>query len=254
MMYIRATGILLLVLFVSCKWWYKAEAEVEIRVKVVREDPVVVAEKAAEEVSKATGKGVEEVKTLSKEELGKIAKDVDDNAKVALQDSRNFSNGDANAKKTSELIKEIKDSAEKFDLAFKTLVGAGFTGVVSDVVMANMNSHLKRLSLVDNLAGIVENSGSIEDAKKAVGAFGGDTGSCMSDISESRGHRQNKGSEQCMKSLMGNVSDLFNGVYKELRDVLEEAPEKFKEALGALRRAAWDLSSASSLVKNKISS
>ncbi|UGQ16761.1 hypothetical protein [Borrelia sp. RT5S] len=253
-MYLKLTGILVLMLFVSCKWWYKAEAEVEIKVKVVKEDSVVVAEKAAEEVSKATGKGVEEVKTLSKEELDEIAKKVADDAKKTVEDARG---NRGNEKKTSELIKEIKESAEKFELAFKTLVGAGYTGDVVNPVVGNLQDALKRVSLVDKLSGIVDSSGSREDAKKAVSAFNGDAGSCMNSITESRGggRAQKEGTKECMKSLMGNVSSSFHGgVFNELRDALDSAPEKFKGALGMLRSAAWDISSASSLVENKLSS
>ncbi|UGQ18015.1 hypothetical protein [Borrelia sp. RT1S] len=251
-MYLKLTSILLLMLFVSCKWWYKAEAEVEIKLKVVKEDPVVVAEKAAEEVSKATGKGVEEVKTLSKEELDKIAKEVKDDAEKVLQDTRNASNNIANAKKTSELIKEIKESAEKFELAFKTLVGAGYTGDVVDPVMGNMSRGLKNLPLLEQLAGIVENNGRREDAEKAVKAFGGDKGSCLSSLNE-RGYAQNKGSKECINSLMERINSTFNGgVHNLLRDALSTAPEKFKAPLGALRQAANDISTAAGIIKYSI--
>ncbi|UGQ17506.1 hypothetical protein [Borrelia sp. RT1S] len=70
---IRVISILLLMLFIgSCEWWFKAEAEGGVVTRPV-EDIKVVAARAVEEVSKATGRSAAEIKALSKEELDKVA-------------------------------------------------------------------------------------------------------------------------------------------------------------------------------------
>nr|WKT13929.1 hypothetical protein LKV13_04765 [Borrelia sp. BU AG58] len=249
MIYVSMLNILLLVFFVGCKeYGFKAAAKFEA--ELVQEDPRVLSQRAAEEVSNHTGMGVEEIKTLSKGDLEQMASHVKNDSNKTLESARG--NNGVGVKETPELIKEIKESGEKLNLAFKALAGAGYGGNVVGPVMANIGDTMKRLSLIEKLSGIVEGNGTTEEARRALDAFGGDSGSCRRSINE-RDRIKNAGIKACMKSLMGNInSGFYSGVCNQLRDALVDAPENYKEALRSLMNAADSLSTAAGLVENKL--
>ncbi|AYE36874.1 hypothetical protein DB313_05085 (plasmid) [Borrelia turcica IST7] len=244
MRYVNMLSILVLVFLVGCKQ-YEFESEAEGEAKVAEADAAVAAQKAAEEVSKVTGLGVEEIKALSKEDLERLSEEVKKDSEKSRASARGVNGSAENAKK-AELIKEIKSTAEKFEKAFKTLVSEGYGGPVADAVKGNMDMGLKKLGLVEKLVGIANGSGKKEAMKKAVEEFGGDTGSCKSDINGIR--PPNNGSNKCMKNLMGNVRSSFSGVENNIRDNLETASAKFKSSLQSLVQAASDISSAAGLI------
>ncbi|AYE36875.1 hypothetical protein DB313_05090 (plasmid) [Borrelia turcica IST7] len=251
MRYISIVSILVLVILVGCKQ-YEFETEAEDEAKVAEAAAEVVAQKVAEAVSKVTGKGVEEIKALSQEELEKLAEKVKEDSDRFLVSARDHNESTNNAKK-AELIKEIKSTAEKFEKAFKTLVSEGYgsDNGVAEAVTGNMDMGLKKLGLVDKLMGISNGSDSNnnKDAmKKALTDFGSDNvGSCMNDISSN--NSSNNGSNKCMKNLLNNVGSSFNsGVCEELRGQLSTASEKFKSSLQSLVQAARDISSAAGLI------
>ncbi|UGQ16385.1 hypothetical protein [Borrelia sp. RT5S] len=250
---IRVISILLLMLFIgSCKWWFEAETEGEVLVKPL-EDIKVVATRAVEEVSKATGRSAAEVKALSKEDLDKFALDAKSSADATFEITKDSKNN----KKKSEFIDEIKKSAGKLDLAFKSLVGAGYTGPIAGPVISNIESALKNLELAKKLAEMAEsgNPNTLEDAKKAVQALGGNTGSCVSNLSSKNGYSEpvKNGLNDCVKNLMDRVNSNFErGVRDQLyNDNLKDVPPKFKDAFDTLRVAAHSMSQAASKVQFK---
>ena len=251
-MQVRVVGILLLMLFiVSCKWWSKAETVDKDGAEVVQDDPEVVAERAAEEVSKATGKSVAEVKSLSKEDLDKFVAEAGGSAEATAQSAE--SNND---KKKSEFIDEISKSAGKLDLAFKSLVAAGHRSGAVNPVIGNMKIFFKRLELADKLAGMLENGSgnTVGEVRKEVEAVGA-AAFCMSAIKEEQGsNKETKVAEdrlkECFNNLVGSIGNLLGkGVQKPLQPAIEGAPEKFKDALRNLWIAALMLQRA--LIKVK---
>ncbi|UGQ16386.1 hypothetical protein [Borrelia sp. RT5S] len=239
-MQVRVVGILLLMLFFgSCKWWSKAETVDKDGAEVVQDDPEVVAERAAEEVSKATGKSVAEVKSLGKDDLDKIAAAAKDSAEATAKSA------ESNNKKKSEFIEEIKQSASKLDLAFKSLVAAGHRSGAVNPVIGNMKIVFKRLELADKLAGMLENGSgnTVGEVGKEVEAVGA-AAFCMSAIKEEQGsNKETKVTEdrlkECFNNLVGSIGNLLvEGVQKPLQPAIEGAPEKFKDALRNLWIAA----------------
>ncbi|AYE36873.1 hypothetical protein DB313_05080 (plasmid) [Borrelia turcica IST7] len=248
MRYINMVNILVLMFLVCCKQ-YEFESDAEDEARVAEADAGVVAQKAAEEISKLTGKGVEEIKALSQEDLEKLAKEVEEDSEKFLVSARGGSSNNNNAKK-AELIKVVKSSAEKFEKAFKTLSKAGYDSNISGVVIESMKPALEKLGLVEKLVGIANGSDSNsnkEAMKKALKESGvSDLDTCSSDING--GNPLNNGN-RCMNNLLKSVENSFNkGVDKNIRDNLEEAPEKFKLSLQSLVKAAKDLSDAAGLI------
>ncbi|UGQ16738.1 hypothetical protein [Borrelia sp. RT5S] len=258
-MYVRVVSISLLTLFVGCEWWGQASGGIKKIVKETqREAPVVTAQRAAAEVSKATGQSVDEVKSLSKDELSKLAVEAKESSEETLKSADEHNN-----KKKSEFIDEIKESADKFGVAFKSLVAAGYSGNEASIVVDKVNTAVKKLELGGKLEKILENKGgnTIEDIRKDVNKYGYAAGSCMSNI-EDKKQRNDKASDKapeeglkdCIKNLMDNVDDLFSdsrggGICNELRDAAPNAPDKFKDALNKLQKAAWDISQAARKVQ-----
>ena len=252
-MHIKVMSILLLMLFIgSCKWWFKAEAEGGAATRPV-EDIKVVAERAVEEVSKATGKSAAEVKSLSKGDLDKIAEEAKASAEATLTSTSDSKSN----KKKSEFIDEISKSAGKMDLAFKSLVAAGYTGGVASPVISNIESALKNLELAKKIAVMAESGDpkTLDEAKQAVQALGGDTGSCVNSLSERHGYSNpaKDGLNECVKNLMGRVDSNFDtGVKRELGDDdIKDVPDKFKDALKTLRVAAHSMKQAALKVQFK---
>ncbi|UGQ17509.1 hypothetical protein [Borrelia sp. RT1S] len=240
-MHIRVIGILILMLLIgSCKWWSKAETGGRDVAEVVQDDPEVVAERAAEEVSRVTGKSAAEVKSLSKKDLDKFAEDAMSSAEATAKSVES-----GRSKKKSELIDEIKGSADKLDLAFKAVVGAGHRSGVVNPVIGNMKILFKRLELADKLAIMLKNgsNNTIGEVRKEVEAVGA-IDFCMSAIKEEQGsNKETKVTEdrlkECFNNIVGSIGNLLgNGVQKPLQPAIEGAPEKFKDALRNLWTAA----------------
>ncbi|UGQ17931.1 hypothetical protein [Borrelia sp. RT1S] len=223
-------------------WWYKTRGGGEIESAV--ESLTAVAQKAAEAVSSATGRSVEEIKNLSKEDLEQFAD--------AAACSADGISGD---QKNSELIEQIRESALKLDLAFNALVAAGYSDDVVDLVLGNMSAALGKLGLAGKLAAIIESDRVgihiVEEYRKTVWEFGGDI-SYMKSIENTRGYANAhaNGIKACVKNLMGSVIDLFEkGVRDKLGPALRYAPYKFKDSLNKLWDAALSVGSASHKVK-----
>ncbi|UGQ16733.1 hypothetical protein [Borrelia sp. RT5S] len=252
-MHVKVMSILLLMLFIgSCKWWFKAEAEGGVVTRPV-EDIKVVAARAVEEVSKATGRSAAEVKSLSKDDLDKIAAA----AKASAEATYNSTNDNKeDKKKKSEFIDEIKESAGKMDLAFKSLVGAGYTGDLASPVLGNIKNALGRLELAKKLAEIEESgdSNTLDKVKRAAKALGVNE-SCVNNIDGRQGYANavKGGLKECIKNLMDHVnSDFDRGVRAQLdKDQLGDVPEKFKDAFDTLRGAAHKMQQAASKVQHK---
>ncbi|WKC58507.1 hypothetical protein [Borrelia sp. P9F1] len=247
-------SISVLMLFASCEWW--AEVRGKIKVKKPVEDIKVVAERAVNEVSKATGKSADEVKSLSREELDKIAAEAKSSVDATFEITKQ------NDKKKSELIDEIKKSTKKLDLAFKSLVGAGYQNDTASLVLDSIKTALGKLDLAGKLEKMIEDGSNktIAEVKQVVGAFGDVAGSCMNNINEKQGQHEQKndskvkeeGLKECVKNLMDNVVDIFlKGSISELRGIMNEAPDRFKGALGKLCGAAHNMQQAAMKVKHK---
>nr|WKT13868.1 hypothetical protein LKV13_04455 [Borrelia sp. BU AG58] len=235
-------SISILVLFISCEW-NKAGAGGKGAYGVVQDTPEVVAEKAAEEVSKATDKSVSEVKALSKEELERFAEDAKSSAEATLKGAEVLNNH----KDIARIIDEIKGSAGKFDLAFKSLVGAGFRNAIIPVIR-NMKTALLRFELVGKLARMLESGGSkLEEVRRNVVEFGA-TDYCMNVTKDKRSNADTKVAEgelkECVNNLMGSIVTLFGEVQRQLEPFMKGAPEKFKDALFKLWTADFTMQRA----------
>ncbi|WKC58501.1 hypothetical protein [Borrelia sp. P9F1] len=238
----RIVSILILVLFISCKW-NKAEAEGKDAYGVIQDTPEVVAEKATEEVSKATGKSVAEVKALSKDELDRFAADAVTSAEAAIKSAEAHNNHKDNA----SIIDEIKRAAGKFALAFKALVGAGFRDAMIPVI-GNIKTASLRFELVGKLARMLESgSGTIGEVGRNVVEFGV-ADYCIS-VTKDNQHAGTKVAEgelkECVTNLMGSIVTLFDkGVQRQLEPFMKGAPEKFKDALFKLWNANFTIQRA----------
>ncbi|WKC58513.1 hypothetical protein [Borrelia sp. P9F1] len=251
-MYARLIGISVLTLFTGCQWWLEANLRIKTVNETPQETPEVAIQRAAEEVSKATGRGVDEIKGLSKEDLDKIAVD----AKNSSLETRNSTEDSKSSKKQDEFIEEIQKSTKNLDLAFKSFLGAGYNNEVVTPILANIDTASKKLELASKIKKMEKESAnkSIEEVKRAVRALGGDTDSCIRELDDRKYHANavKEGLKECVKKLMDNAADLFlKGVRNELEDHLKNAPDKFKEGLNKLLGASYDLYNASLKVKYK---
>nr|WKT13887.1 hypothetical protein LKV13_04550 [Borrelia sp. BU AG58] len=252
-MYARLVGILVLTLFAGCQWWLEANLRIKTVNETPPEAPEVAIQRAAEDVSKATGRGVDEIKGLSKEDLDKIA----DDAKSSSLETRKSTEDSKSSKKQDEFIDEIQKSTKNLDLAFKSFLGAGYNNEVVTPILANIDNASKRLELASKIKKMEKESAnkSLDEVKRAVRAFGGDTGSCIRELDERKYHRKDavkEGLKECVKKLMDNAADMFlKGVRNELEYHLQNAPDKFKDGLRKLLNASYDLYSASLKVKYK---
>ncbi|WKC58269.1 hypothetical protein [Borrelia sp. P9F1] len=248
-------SISVLMLFASCEWW--AEVSGKIKIKKPVEDIKVVAERAVNEVSRATGKSADEVKALSKDELDKIAEEAKSSTAATFESTKK------DAKKKSELIDEIKQSTEKLDLAFKSLVGAGYRNATASLVLESIKTAKQKLGLAGKLEKMIEDGNkTMAEVRRVVGAFGDVAGYCMRDINEKQGRHSKSdtstvstdGLKDCVRNLMDNVVDIFvgrGGAFSELRDAVPNAPDRFKGALSKLCGAVHGMNQASMKVKHK---
>ncbi|UGQ16734.1 hypothetical protein [Borrelia sp. RT5S] len=238
-MYARVIGILILILFTSCK---SGKAEDTLESEVEQDSPELVEQWAAEGVSKATGKSVAEVKSLDGVE--KFAKAAKDSAEEAFRSS----NDRNDERQVFVFIDEIREAAGKFDVAFKSLVSVGLRGGAAAVI-GNMSSALGRLELAGKLTRLAERGGgnALEEASEAALESGGDV-SCIKEIENNKEYTDApaNGIKACVKNLMEGVADLFEeGVRDKLGLALKDTPYKFKDPLGNLWDAAHAMSAAS---------
>nr|WKT13886.1 hypothetical protein LKV13_04545 [Borrelia sp. BU AG58] len=255
-MHARLIGILLFTLFISCEWLDRVLGRVKTSFVVPPpEAPEVVAERAAEEVSRAMGIRAEEIKELSKEDLDRIALDAKSSATAA-----STSTIGSTSKEDLELVDNIQRAVTNFDLAFKSLVGAGYSSSKATPVLLILDETSQKSALAGELAKILEEEGdknyTIDEIKKVLRALDGDVSFCLSALESRRGlaNAVEDGLKQCIKRLLNDASTAFyESVYKELSYHLEDAPDKFKSALKTLRSAAFDIYNASMRVALKYS-
>ncbi|WP_235048152.1 hypothetical protein [Borrelia persica] len=147
-------------------------------------------------------------------------------------------------------IKTIKKSAEKIAIAFQTLLNAGYNGLTANAINSNIDSGVKIISLLDQLLNIatkeMQHNKELE-IQNTIKEFN----TSYPDI---RIYFQESKDKDNMKTyiniIMRNASKyFFNGVYKELHDNLDKAPNKLKEALTSLKDAANSLSTATGIIE-----
>ncbi|UGQ17508.1 hypothetical protein [Borrelia sp. RT1S] len=124
-------------------------------------------------------------------------------------------------------------------------------------MLSNIKTGLENLELAKKIAVMAESGDpkTLDEAKKAVQALGGDTGSCVSNLSDKYGHNNatKNGLNECVKNLMGRVDSNFDtGVKQQLGDDdIKDVPDKFKDAFKPLRGAAHDMEQAARKVQYK---
>ncbi|AHH04130.1 Hypothetical protein BHY_1179 (plasmid) [Borrelia nietonii YOR] len=249
--YVKIISIAALLLTINCKS-DNNRLNAKSDAKIAKETAKSVEESTTEQVSKLTGLEITKIKALSTEELAKIAA----GAKSKSEDSKK---GIDHFKKTTgkaklevndipNLIKAIKNSAEKIEIAFKALLNAGYNGPVANAVKSNIDSGIKMLTLLDKLLDIAtrttHNSRELE-IKKTIKQFNTHNPSLQIYINESGAH-----TKAYIRIIMTNVSRyFFNGVYDELSDNLDQAPSNLKEALTSLKEAADSISTAAGIIE-----
>ncbi|WKC58514.1 hypothetical protein [Borrelia sp. P9F1] len=258
-MHARVIGILVLTLFIGCQWLDKVLGRVktsflETLTPPPHEDPEVISEKAAEEVSRVMGIRAEEIKELSKEDLDKIAVDAKNSAASASKSTMG-----STSQKDSELVDNIQRAVTNFELAFKSLVGASYYSSKVTPVLLILNNTSQKLELASELAKILEERGdkhTLDEIKKIVRALDGDVSFCLNDLEARIGlaNAVEVGLKKCIKRLLNGASTAFyESAHKELSHHLEDAPDKFKGALKTLQSAALDIYNASLRVALKYS-
>ncbi|AYE36896.1 hypothetical protein DB313_05200 (plasmid) [Borrelia turcica IST7] len=258
MRYIKIIGILAVALLVNCKLYEELE-EAMAETKLAEDSASEVAKSVAEEISKLTGLGLEEVKALTEEDLKRIAGDAEkDSGESRGKVSGEFDNGRRNSvdlKKAPGLVNLVKDSARKVEEAFKTLVNAGYGGEgVASVVGSNIEEACKLLSLLDKLTQIAVGDGGNKkaDMSKVLEEFdktnpGIDACGYMNSNKHSSQDRESK---KCIKDLMKRVENLlYGGVENELRnDLSKPSSTKFNDPLVSLIKATSALSGAAGMI------
>ncbi|UPA12593.1 hypothetical protein [Borrelia venezuelensis] len=254
MRYVKVvTSIVVLLLIINCKLDNK-RLKAESETKLAQENAKSVAKSITGHVSKLTGLTVTEIKALSEKELAKIAAE----AKVNSEDSKKEINNFRIIKNKAKLevndipnpVKAIKNAAEKIETAFKALLNAGYNGPVANVIKSNIDSGVKMISLLDKLLDIatkgINNTREL-DINKVIEEFNTQNPALRIYINESG---VNDIMRSCIKIIMTNISRyFFNGVHNELRDNLDKAPSKLKEALTSLKEAASSINTAAGIIE-----
>ncbi|AYE36876.1 hypothetical protein DB313_05095 (plasmid) [Borrelia turcica IST7] len=283
MRYVSIVSILVLVFVVGCKQYEFETEEDEIR---VAEEAAGVAEAIAGEVSKLMGLGAEEMKALSQEDLEKLSGDAKNDSEKSEQEAKDgaFSSGvsttvskgfnsngykrsplEERIKKTPALIKAVKDSAEKFEKAFKALVSAGYSGGASGTVSSKLEEAVKKLALLSKVSDIAHNGGGLENndnnkkreeiKKELEGFAAANSGFKTSDCINGTSGPLTSVMQKCVNKLMGEEKKLFDEIEKALiKENTDQAQDKFSKALKSLSEAAKSLGEASRLVAILIAS
>ncbi|AYE36877.1 hypothetical protein DB313_05100 (plasmid) [Borrelia turcica IST7] len=270
---INILSVLVLVFLVGCRQ-YEFEAEAEDDTKVAEKSIAAVTQAVVGVVSKVTGLGAEENKALSKEDLEKLAGEVKSESEKAKNGSLStgFASGsrkngvgftyskngsptiEERVKKAPELVKSILSSTEKFEEAFKALLGAGYSDSESGKVSSKLEEAKERLSLLDKVVSIGFRDGKLEDNdKKKRDEIKKKLDECTKSYSGFKSSEYTCGTlqyciQKCMNKFMGDEKKLFEEIAKALTDSSSTAQEKFKKSLEELGGAAKSLSDTACII------
>ncbi|ACN93526.1 hypothetical protein QIA19_04835 (plasmid) [Borreliella finlandensis] len=236
--------LILMSLISSCKW-YENKAAKEVNKNSLM--ALTAGEQNLNELSER------KIKTLSTQDLLTLASE----AKIDAEKSNEEVNSQKKSKKNSKnievkdtpkLVKAIKKSSEKIDLAFKALIGSGYNA--SPTAKSNLENGLKMINLLDELlkiAVINGNDNSISkynDLKKAVDNFNNQN-SLIKVYLKNSSNEDKIEAKKCIKTLMRNVETYFEGVYDELKDENKNGHNgiltTLNEAIGKIKNSAMTI-------------
>ncbi|MCD2380571.1 hypothetical protein, partial [Borreliella burgdorferi] len=154
-----------ILLIISCKWHVDNpidEATVESKSALTSIDQVL------DEISEATGLSSEKITKLTPEELENLAKEAQDDSeksKKEIEDQKNTKESkNIEVKDTPRLIKLIKNSSEKIDSVFQTLINIGYNATYA--AKSNLKNGLKMVKLLDELLKISVSSNGDKSTQK----------------------------------------------------------------------------------------
>ncbi|OJH14615.1 hypothetical protein ER70_07685, partial (plasmid) [Borreliella bissettiae] len=131
-------------------------------------------------------------------------------------------------KDTPRLIKLIKNSAEKIDSVFQTLINIGYNATYA--AKSNLENGLKMVKLLDELLKIAVSINGTDNSntkyaklKKVVDKFNNENSVSVSLKEHSNSKIETK---KCIQTLMKNVETYFEGVCSELKNKNDGGYEK----------------------------
>lgn len=231
-----------ILLIISCKWYVDNtidEATVESKSALTSIDQVL------DEISEATGLSSEKITKLTPEELENLAKEAQDDSeksKKEIEDQKNTKESkNIEVKDTPRLIKLIKNSSEKIDSVFQTLINIGYNATYA--AKSNLKNGLKMVKLLDELLKISVSSNGDKSTQKynelktVVNRFNAENSAIKVPLENGSKIEAKK----CIKTLMTNVETYFKGVSTELKD---KKDDKYTKILAALSEAANKIENA----------
>ncbi|AEL19528.1 putative lipoprotein (plasmid) [Borreliella bissettiae DN127] len=231
-----------LLLIISCKWYGDGileEATAESKSALTSIDQVL------DEISETTGLSPGKITKLTPKELENLAKEAQDDSeksKKEIEDQKNTKKSkNIEVKDTPRLIKLIKNSAEKIDSVFQTLINIGYNATYA--AKSNLENGLKMVKLLDELLKIAvsingdKSNQKYNELKTIVNKFN-DENSAIKVPLENCSKIEAK---KCIKTLMTNVETYFKGVSTELKD---KKDDKYTKILAALSEAANKIENA----------
>ncbi|PRR41590.1 hypothetical protein CV685_05435 [Borreliella burgdorferi] len=217
-----------ILLIISCKWYVDNtidEATVESKSALTSIDQVL------DEISEATGLSSEKITKLTPEELENLAKEAQDDSeksKKEIEDQKNTKESkNIEVKDTPRLIKLIKNSSEKIDSVFQTLINIGYNATYA--AKSNLKNGLKMVKLLDELLKISVSSNGDKSTQKynklktVVNKFNAENSVSVSFKEHSNSKIETK---KCIQTLMKNVETYFEGVCSELKNKNDGEYEK----------------------------
>ncbi|AAC66153.1 lipoprotein (plasmid) [Borreliella burgdorferi] len=231
-----------ILLIISCKWHVDNpidEATAESKSALTSVDQVL------DEISEATGLSSEKITKLTPEELENLAKEAQDDSeksKKEIEDQKNTKESkNIEVKDTPRLIKLIKNSSEKIDSVFQTLINIGYNATYA--AKSNLKNGLKMVKLLDELLKISVSSNGDKSTQKynelktVVNRFNAENSAIKVPLENGSKIEAKK----CIKTLMTNVETYFKGVSTELKD---KKDDKYTKILAALSEAANKIENA----------
>ncbi|WP_418453679.1 hypothetical protein [Borreliella bissettiae] len=231
-----------LLLIISCKWYGDGileEATAESKSALTSIDQVL------DEISETTGLSPGKITKLTPKELENLAKEAQDDSeksKKEIEDQKNTKKSkNIEVTDTPRLIKLIKNSAEKIDSVFQTLINIGYNATYA--AKSNLENGLKMVKLLDELLKIAvsingdKSNQKYNELKTVVNKFN-DENSAIKVPLENGSKIEAK---KCIKTLMTNVETYFKGVSTELKD---KKDDKYTKILAALGEAANKIENA----------
>ncbi|QXG44805.1 hypothetical protein KSP41_05705 (plasmid) [Borreliella burgdorferi] len=231
-----------ILLIISCKWYVDNpidEATAESKSALTSVDQVL------DEISEATGLSSGKITKLTPEELENLAKEAQDDSeksKKEIEDQKNTKESkNIEVKDTPRLIKLIKNSSEKIDSVFQTLINIGYNATYA--AKSNLKNGLKMVKLLDELLKISVSSNGDKSTQKynelktVVNRFNAENSAIK--VSLENGSKIE--AKKCIKTLMTNVETYFKGVSTELKD---KKDDKYTKILAALSEAANKIENA----------